>query len=495
MSVLAIELNDTGIEAVRDSDPGTAAISPSPGVVVLEGETLLTGRKAASRARLKPRWTYDRFWEELDEAPLPRPFPRTLRRADLAHAHLQEIWESARERVDGVVLAIPGCFSHAQLGLILGIARACGMPVTGMIDSSVACSALPELSGRSGQGSNPTPVAVHLDLHLHRTVATRVERDHQVRGEVKRGRIEVNNDVGLVRLFDAWVRLIAQVFIRTTRFDPLHRGESEQALYLRLPGWLDELRREDKTTLVMEAGGKDHSIEITREQIVACAQPFYEQVAELAKALASGGQQTTLLVSKRMAELPGLEDFLRPANENLVALPGAAGAKGALKLVGRFRSDTSKEELPFVTRIALNETFSVDPVGPVAPEAENGLAPIVAQLAEGSRAPTHVLYKGLAHAITSKPFVVGLTVPEGSHGVDLAERSGSTAGISRSHCSIYRVGDRVLVEDHSSYGSFLNDKRIETKAILAVGDRLRVGTPGVELRLIAVMDSDGTPQG
>ncbi len=492
MSVLAIEINDTGIEAVSDSDPGTEAISPSPGVVVLDGETLLTGREAASRARLKPRWTYDRFWEELDEAPLPRPFPRTLRRADLAHAHLEEIWESTRERADDVVLAIPGCFSHEQLGLVLGIARACGMPVTGMIDSSVASSTLPGLFGLSGQGSNPTPVAVHLDLHLHRTVATRVDRDHQVRGEVKRGRIEVNDDVGLVTLFDAWVRLIAQIFVRTTRFDPLHRGESEQALYLRLPGWLDELRREDKATLVMEAGGKDHSIEITREQIVACAQPVYDQVGQLAKALEPAGQQTTLLVSKRMAELPGLEDFLRLANENLVALPGAAGAKGALKLVGRFRSDTPKEELPFVTRIALSDAI---PEGPEAPEAEDGRpAPIVSELAEGSPAPTHVLYEGLAHPITSKPFVIGLSVPEGSHGIDLAERSGSTAGISRSHCSIYRIGDRVLVEDHSSYGSFLNDKRIETKAILAAGDCLRVGTPGAELRLIAVMDSDGTPQ-
>ena len=487
MSVLAIELNDIGIEAVSDSDPGTEAISPSPGVVVLDGETLLTGREAASRARLKPRWTYDRFWEELDTTPLPRPFPRTLRRADLAHAHLEEIWESTRERADDVVLAIPGCFSHEQLGLVLGIARACGMPVTGMIDSSVACSTLP---GLSDQGSNPTPVAVHLDLHLHRTVATRVERNH----EVKRGRIEVNDDVGLVTLFDAWVRLIAQVFIRTTRFDPLHRGESEQALYLHLPGWLDALRREDKTTLVMEAGGKDHSIEITREQIVACAQPFYEQVAQLATALEPAGQQTTLLVSKRMAELPGLEDFLRLANENLVALPGAAGAKGALKLVGRFRSDTSKEELPFVTRIALSDAIPEGPEGPEGKDAEGGRpAPNVSELAEGSPAPTHVLYEGLAHPITSKPFVIGLTVPEGSHGIDLAERSGSAAGISRSHCSIYRIGDRVLVEDHSSYGSFLNDERIESKAILAAGDRLRVGTPGVELRLIAVMDSDGTP--
>ena len=164
MSVLAIELNDTGIEAVRDSAPGKEAIASSPGVVVLDGETLLTGREAANRARLTPKWTYDRFWKELDTQPLPRPFPRNLRRADLAHAHLEEIWESTRKRADGVLVAVPGSFSSEQLGLVLGIARACGMPVTGMVDTSVACSMLPEA------GADSAPVALHLDLHLHQVI-------------------------------------------------------------------------------------------------------------------------------------------------------------------------------------------------------------------------------------------------------------------------------------------------------------------------------------
>ncbi len=479
MSVLAIELNDTGIEAVRDSDPEAEVIAASPGVVVLDGETLLTGRKAASRARLKPRWAYDRFWEELDTTPLPRPFPTTLRRADLAHAHLEEVWESTRERADDVMLAIPGSFSHEQLGLVLGIARACGMPVAGMIDSSVASSTL------VGQESSLAPVAVHLDLHLHRTVATRVERNH----EVKRARIEVNDGVGLMELLDAWVRLIAQVFVRTTRFDPLHGGKSEQALYLRLPVWLDELRQKDEATLTMKGAGKNHSIEITREQIIACAQPFYEVFAQLAKALEPAGHSATLLLPKRMTELPGLEGFLRLANPDLVALPGAAGAKGALKLVGHFRSDRTGEELPFVTQIALSSA------SPGGPESEGGTAaPPVEAPDEESKVPTHVLFEGLAHPITSDPLVIGLAVPDGSHGIDLAERGGSSAGISRSHCSIYRVEERVLLEDHSSYGSFLNDKRIETKAILAARDRVRIGTPGVELHLIAVVDSDDAPQ-
>ena len=54
------------------------------------------------------------------------------------------------------------------------------------------------------------------------------------------------------------------------------------------------------------------------------------------------------------------------------------------------------------------------------------------------------------------------------------------------HCSLQRHGDVVLVEDHSTYGTFLNGARIEGSAPLAAGDRLRLGTPGIVLQLIAV---------
>jgi pSer/pThr/pTyr-binding forkhead associated (FHA) protein len=44
----------------------------------------------------------------------------------------------------------------------------------------------------------------------------------------------------------------------------------------------------------------------------------------------------------------------------------------------------------------------------------------------------------------------------------------------------------VIVEDHSTYGTFLNGSRLEGRASLAAGDRLRLGTPGIVLQLIAV---------
>jgi pSer/pThr/pTyr-binding forkhead associated (FHA) protein len=42
------------------------------------------------------------------------------------------------------------------------------------------------------------------------------------------------------------------------------------------------------------------------------------------------------------------------------------------------------------------------------------------------------------------------------------------------------------VRDHSRYGTFLNGERVAGEAELGAGDRLRVGTPGVVLELVAV---------
>jgi len=54
-----------------------------------------------------------------------------------------------------------------------------------------------------------------------------------------------------------------------------------------------------------------------------------------------------------------------------------------------------------------------------------------------------------------------------------------------------------VVEDHSTHGSFLNGQRVQGTADLAEGDRLRMGSPGIEVRLIRVMDAedDGPSEG
>jgi pSer/pThr/pTyr-binding forkhead associated (FHA) protein len=92
-----------------------------------------------------------------------------------------------------------------------------------------------------------------------------------------------------------------------------------------------------------------------------------------------------------------------------------------------------------------------------------------------------VIQDGRAHAIGAEPLVVGAGTGPGRR-IPLA----AGAGISREHCALVAQGGEVLVRDTSRYGTWLNGERVAGEAALAAGDRLRVGTPGVVLELVAV---------
>ena len=70
------------------------------------------------------------------------------------------------------------------------------------------------------------------------------------------------------------------------------------------------------------------------------------------------------------------------------------------------------------------------------------------------------------------------------------------SGVSRRHCSI-RIGDHgVELTDHSRYGTRLNGHKIESSAILHIGDVLRIGQPARDFHLVGEViggaDSDGS---
>ena len=103
--------------------------------------------------------------------------------------------------------------------------------------------------------------------------------------------------------------------------------------------------------------------------------------------------------------------------------------------------------------------------------------------------PTHLLFRGRAWRITDRPLTLGWAVETGR-----ALPVPASPGVSRSHCSVRRLDGSVLLEDHSTYGSFINDERVNGRAVLTVGDRLRLGSPGATLELIQLVNDDGTPQ-
>lgn len=447
MAAVGIEVVDAALLAVREG----ARVAASPGVALLSPGGLKVGEPAAAEQRLQPVLAADRFWSDLALDSYAGGAGTTLSHADLAHAHLAAVWGSVAAAGDHAVFALPGSMRLQQAGLLLGIARRIGIPVAGVVDTAVAACA--ELRARAD--------VLHLDVHLYQSVLTVLEGATTLR----RRRVEIAPRAGLKAMYGAWAQLASEAMVRRTRFDPLHQAATEQQLYERLPGWLEQLASAESIDVAIDTPAGSFAATVRREQFTLAAEAWYAQVAELVQAGHSPERPATLVLGARAARLPALAARLGalPGVE-LLELPEQAPAAAA---DARATEIGPGEPVMLVTALARRH-----------PVAGVSGAP---RRAAGQPA-THVVLAGRAHAIDERPLVVGFGDGDGRR-IALA---GGGEGISRAHCTLLRERGRTLVRDHSRYGTFVNGARVQGEAEVGAGDRLRVGSPGFVLELVAV---------
>jgi hypothetical protein len=457
---LALEAGDAGLIALGE---GGAVFGPSPAVAIVDAGRVCFGEEALAGCRLLPRQVASEFWARLDAEPLGPPFPGDLRSADLVHGHLESLWAKAGARTSEVLLAVSGGYDERQLGQLLGITQALGIPVAGIVDAAVAAAS----GGFAGER------LLHVDLGQRRSVVTEILQGTSL----VRARVARLDRWGQDEVVDAQMRGAAAVFVKQARFDPLHDALTEQALFDRLPGWLAALERAESFAVSLPSTGRQVETELTRAGAEAWTARFAEELQQQVSVLKPAGEPTAVLVSSHAARLPGLVARLRAVRGVEVALlPVHAAAAGALRAKDRVRS--APGALRLVTRLPR----------PDVPEGSAGGAavllpppakPVPAPL---GRRPTHLLLDNVAHAITAEPLVVGTAPPAGARRLSLG---GETAGVSRSHCRVFESAGQAVIEDLSTWGTFVNGERVTGRAVLAAGDRVRVGSPGIELVLIA----------
>jgi hypothetical protein len=456
MGTAAIDLNDTGIAIACDG----VLLASSPGYALLGREPLLIGEAARRASRLEPLNSVNRFWHELDERPLATLAAAGRSHADLAYLHLLQIRDLLGDRADAVVCAVPATLGGREVALILSMARECGLPLIGFIDAAVAAAAPWPGSGRF----------LYVDLHLHRAVVTAVDAGTQFRRE----RFESAPHAGLAALYDGWMRLVSRNFVRQTRFDPLHQAATEQELFDLLPQWLDRLVDEPSIEAQMRFGAEDFQVPLTREAVALEAERAYGEILLCVHRLRRSGVATTLALSHEVSRLPGLRERLAEFSDcELVKCPPGAAAFGALAHAGMWSAAPDS-----ATLFAAAGRLEAAVAEPLMPILLRSAAP-----AEPADAPSHVLYRGQAIALEPTPLVVGLA-PGGAR--RSLQVGGASAGISRLHCSLMRTAQGAFVVDHSRHGTWLNDVHVPGRAALRAGDRLRLGSPGVVLELIAI---------
>ncbi|MFC1488893.1 FHA domain-containing protein [Thermodesulfobacteriota bacterium] len=471
MTLLGLELSDAGIIAADGSTAKLLEVDghelESPGYAIPEKMRLLVGKPAADKAHLFPLEVINRFWDQLGTEPLEQKNRHAQNYAEIACAHLSLIWENVKLHGDEMVIAVPDYYGREQLGLILGMAQELSIPVKGFVPLPIAASFNPY----------PNAMLLHLDIHLHRFEIVYLHQgDH-----LTRENSAASPDISLNLLYRRWVESIAEEFVHTTRFDPLHQAQTEQELYDRLPVALEILKSHSSFIFEISHGKHSYRITLLKDLLKQKSMAMYNEVCRFIENIrheqGKDDSLTVLQLSHRIARLPGLIDKLSGiGNCEIVELEPGAGALGVLRLGRQLLGQHSKNGVSFFTSRPWQQ-----------PESQPARS--VSQKTPVKMRATHLLYRDLAFPISDKPLTIGRgDYPDGK----CISIQAQASGVSKKHCTVQRNADMIVLMDYSHQGTFVEGQRVDGNFVLELGQTIRLGTSGETIRLIACMNTDET---
>lgn len=370
MSLALIELNDAEINVSIEGD----LVSCHPGTAILQPQKLLIGQQAHEQARLQPRLRKNRFWDQLSTEPIPEATALVRHNADLAFKQLEALWDEVRARAEGIIIAVPSTFTKQDLGLILGMCQAGNIPVRSMVDLSVlTASSVPV-----------NRAAFFLDISLHQTVLTEIKSGVAL----TRGTSHVLSDTGLFRIMERCANALADQFIQTNRFDPLHEAYTEQALFDQLDDWLNDPNRANEQLIDVNLEQTSYSCTATLEQLTAACSDLYPTLIQGIRTASPGKSQ--ILVSHRMLKVPGLATSLALLPDTEITYLDAATTRSRFAAIEKaLFSDLNK--VSFITTLPIhNQTIK---------QLNNSESLSSDHLAE---TPTHLLSGHIAYSLIDR---------------------------------------------------------------------------------------------
>ena len=207
------ELNDACLRWVA----GEHAVE-SIGIALVESDgSLLFGDAAVAQSYIRPTQISSEYWHRLDTQPIKAKAGKIQHHADLVYAHLMDL-KSGSNSDAKVDVIVPSSTSEAQLSMLLGVAQHAKLEIGRVVGRAVL-----ETAAVSGSYES----VIHLEMTLHQCVVSRVLKQDQY-WEVSE--VKSVSGAGYLNFLESWSRGAAELFVKETRFDPLHDGDSEQTL-------------------------------------------------------------------------------------------------------------------------------------------------------------------------------------------------------------------------------------------------------------------------
>ena len=427
MSRGIIELNDASMGLGLNGE----LLGTSSGYAVLDQKELMVGSDAIQNVKLLPRWTNNRFWYQLNTDGLSNATPAIRHHADLAFAHLEQL----KNQVDceELIIAVPGHYDKNQLGLLLGMCKEAGLPVRALVDLALLSVA--------NQASHGT--ALYLDVGLHSITLSTLRSDGVLRQTGHTTLIET----GLATYWDRWASLIAEQFIQSSRFDPMHEAASEQQLFNSLPEFMSGIGDSRALNFELSLGSVTHSTALSKDQLLGATASAYPTIVQGIRQSVPSGQEFSLFVSSRLTHFPELMTSLNLIPEaDIIHVPASKIVENAEALWTSLVS--GQDAVTHVTTLAANKSSDKAPT-------------------KREIAPTHLLIRDHAYLLRNIRDISGF---DG----ELQQNAGvATLGRNGEQFKLLISDEAVLVNGQSGLSNHT----------LSVGDRIEIN--GNAARVIA----------
>ena len=359
------------------------------------------GRAAMAEARIHPRRVNLSYLSRLNAEPLPQPFQTARNHADLLYHHLLAVVQTHPSLTrDPVLVTVRSATTPEQLGLVLGIASECGVRVGAFVDRSVATIA--------SYGTRLVRSAEHVALEFG---AEQGELCHAtVANDASRSRLREFPGQGLNQIRDGWVNIIADHFIRISRFDPLQAATTEQQLYDTVDAWFGT--GEAQGAINVEHQRETRRIEIQADDL---RRKLQERIGPMLAELAGSD---SIYLGPNASSTPLLTALLRQSGY-LVHVQSRARV---LQYVEQYVSPLiNAEEVRFLRTLPLvaGQTFFANPptVEPAAAKTQRPMDRVLAKSIPGR--PTHGLHSTVAYPIGGSELPAHLVGPDPRSGVTL----------------------------------------------------------------------------
>ncbi len=439
-----IHLDHHTLSIARD---GELLASEPLAVETTEGEAR-AGAAALAIARGRPDEVSLNHWRELGRN---ESAARNVAREMIVQLRALGI----SERIDAVV-AVPADLDPGVLATLRGALHAAGVDTRDFVDSAALGAAALAERGHY----------VMLEAGWRSATATRVSGG----GECAVEEAFVSERANLLDVYDLWLMAVAGAMVKNTRFDPLLSLVYEQQLFASLPQVAARAATEGRAEAALEDGASRFAVDVDAQVFAAAAQPFYRELARLARSARIAGQSAALVLPAESRRWPGfLAGLLEYEQDGVVIAPaGLVAVAASLQAVDPAATPRLRRR---VARIAdHNLASNIEYVSSVVASPGRAL-PV-----------THVLFGGDSMRFPELGLSIGTEEDPNTPHITLPR---AAAGVSRRHCSLRREGEATVLIDHSRYGTWINGARVRERAMVRPGDRVRVGTPGVEFTLIS----------